>query len=118
MTALLSRVAAEHGLSAVQLRSLASLRRRSLEPAELARQLDVDGAVARDAVHTLARRGLLVRPSSRPDVGPSGLTLTVAGRELVDRAVAELALLTSPRLARLVSADQQVLARLLARALA
>jgi DNA-binding MarR family transcriptional regulator len=86
--ATLGRVSAAHDLSMVQARLLGILRDRSPTIKELARFLQLDKSSVSGLVDRTQRRGLVERVASALDGRSVQVTLTAAGRELVDRATA------------------------------
>jgi MarR family transcriptional regulator, lower aerobic nicotinate degradation pathway regulator len=84
----LGRIAAEHDLSIVQARLLGILRDRSPTIMELARFLQLDKSSVTGLVDRAQERGLVRRVDSTVDRRSVQVTLTAAGRELVNRATA------------------------------
>jgi DNA-binding MarR family transcriptional regulator len=84
----LGRIAAAYDLSIVQARLLGILRDRSPTIMELARFLQLDKSSVTGLVDRAQERGLVTRTASTLDRRSVHVTLTAAGRELVDRATA------------------------------
>ncbi len=84
----LGRIAAAHDLSIVQARLLGILRDRSPTIMELARFLQLDKSSVTGLVDRAQERGLVERSASPFDRRSVQVTLTTAGRKLVDRATA------------------------------
>ena len=87
---LLTRVAADHELSLVQVRLLGILRDRRPGMLELARHLDLDKSSMTGLVTRAERRGLVERLPSPHDGRGVLVGLTPLGRELTDRFTAEM----------------------------
>ncbi|MDH6218587.1 MarR family winged helix-turn-helix transcriptional regulator [Streptomyces pseudovenezuelae] len=94
----LTRVAAAHDLSLVQVRLLGILRDRRPGMLELARHLGLDKSSMTGLVTRAEKRGLVLRVPSPHDGRGVLVSLTPAGRELaeeggaeIDRAIGELA---------------------------
>lgn len=95
-----TRIAAEHDLSLIQVRLLGILRDRRPGMLELARHLGLDKSSMTGLVTRAEKRGLVQRLPS-PDDGRAVLVaLTPLGRQLTDRCTAEvdqrIAVLTEP----------------------
>ena len=86
----LGRIAAAHDLSIVQLRLLGILRDRRPAIKELATFLQLDKSSVTGLVDRAQERGLVTRDASRVDRRSVRVTITAAGRELVDRAQADV----------------------------
>lgn len=84
----LSRVAAEHGLSVVQVRLLGILRDREPGMLELARHLELEKSSLSGLVDRAEKRGLVERWASAEDRRASKVRLSAQGRRL-SRAVEE-----------------------------
>src|ERR1700735_5610064 len=87
----LGRIAAAHDLSIVQARLLGILRDRSPTIMELARFLQLDKSSVTGLVDRAQQRGLVTRTPSTFDRRSVHVTLTAAGRELVNGATAAFA---------------------------
>ena len=87
----LSRIAASHGLSLVQLRLLGILRDRRPTITELARLLQLDKSSITGLVDRAESRGLVERVPSELDGRSVQVRITRAGRALVTRGAAEFA---------------------------
>lgn len=86
----LTRIAAEHDLSLVQVRLLGILRDRRPGMLELARHLGLDKSSMTGLVARAAKRGLVQRLPSPTDGRAALVSLTPLGRELTDRFATEL----------------------------
>ena len=86
----LGRIAAAHDLSIVQLRLLGILRDRRPAIKELAKFLQLDKSSVTGLVDRAQERGLVTRDASLVDRRSVRVTITAAGRELVDRAQADV----------------------------
>jgi len=86
----LGRIAAAHDLSIVQLRLLGILRDRRPAIKELAKFLQLDKSSVTGLVDRAQERGLVTRDASPVDRRSVRVTITAAGRELVDRAQADV----------------------------
>jgi DNA-binding MarR family transcriptional regulator len=86
----LGRTAAAHDLSIVQLRLLGILRDRRPAIKELATFLQLDKSSVTGLVDRAQERGLVTRDASPVDRRSVRVTITAAGRELVDRAQADV----------------------------
>ena len=112
----------EQGLEGWAFDVLSALRRAGdpyeLSPGQLVQQTLVTSGTMTNRVDRLERRGLVER---RPDPGDRRgvhVRLTDTGREVVDRAMAELITQEKSMLSHLSTADQRLLAGLLRRMLA
>ncbi|HET8594091.1 MAG TPA: MarR family transcriptional regulator [Intrasporangium sp.] len=112
----------EQGLEAWAFDVLSALRRAGdpyeLSPGQLVQQTLVTSGTMTNRVDRLERRGLVER---RPDPGDRRgvhVRLTDTGREVVDRAMAELITQENSMLGHLSATDQRQLAGLLRRMLA
>ena len=86
----LGRIAAAHDLSIVQLRLLGILRDRRPAIKELATFLQLDKSSVTGLLDRAQQRGLVTRDASLVDRRSVRVTITAAGRELVDRAQADV----------------------------
>jgi MarR family transcriptional regulator, lower aerobic nicotinate degradation pathway regulator len=95
----LSRIAATHGLSIIQTRLLGILRDRQPTITELAGFLRLDKSSVTGLVDRAEQRGLVRRTASPLDGRSVRVSLTAAGRAVVDRETAvfedEIAVLVS-----------------------
>jgi MarR family transcriptional regulator, lower aerobic nicotinate degradation pathway regulator len=82
------RIAAAHDLSIVQARLLGILRDRRPTIRELAKFLQLDKSSVTGLVDRAEERGLVARIASTVDRRSVQVTITAAGRELVDQAQA------------------------------
>ena len=87
----LSRVAAEHGLTIPAARLLGIVRDRQPTIGQLALFLQLDKSSVTGLVDRAAERGLLTRTASELDRRSVRVTITAAGREVIDRGAAAFA---------------------------
>jgi MarR family transcriptional regulator, lower aerobic nicotinate degradation pathway regulator len=113
VTALLSRVAAEHDLSLTQLRVLAILRDREPTMAELATYLGLERSSVSGLIDRAVKRGLVRRDPSSDDGRSVRLSLTPDGRHLASAGADEVAAHIAPMTGTLTPADQKRLGALL-----
>jgi DNA-binding MarR family transcriptional regulator len=85
----LGQVAAEHGLSIIQLRLLGVLRDREPGMQELARHLGLDKSSMTGLVDRAERRGLVRRTAAPHDGRAVRVSLTEEGRDLVRAGAAD-----------------------------
>ena len=85
----LTRVAAAHGLSIAAARLLGIVRDRQPTIGELATFLQLDKSSVTGLVDRAAERGLVARTASRLDRRSVRVSITAAGREVIDRGAAE-----------------------------
>ena len=85
-----TRVGAAHDLSLTQMRVLGILRDRRLRMAELAAFLGLEKSTMSGLVERAERRGLLARAKSAGDGRAVDVFMTAEGRELAERAHAEV----------------------------
>jgi DNA-binding MarR family transcriptional regulator len=115
-------VFAGHGLTAGDFDVLAALRRAGephvLKPSELARGLMLSPAGITSRLDRLERAGLLERRADRADRRSSPVALTEAGRERVDRAVADHVANETRLLAPLTVTERSALNEILRKLLA
>src|ERR1700728_3414513 len=116
--ALLSRTAAEHGLSLTQLRMLAILRDRTSTMADLADFLGLERSSVSGLIDRAARRGLVQRTASRSDGRAVQVSLTPDGHRLAAEVAGEVARLITPMTGTLTPAEQRRLTQLLGKLLA
>jgi DNA-binding MarR family transcriptional regulator len=115
VTAVLSRVAAEHDLSLTQLRVLGILRDREPTMAELATYLGLERSTVSGLIDRAVQRGL-VHKTTHPDDGRSvRVSLTAEARRLTQRVIAEIGDLMSPLTGRLSANEHKRLTELLAK---
>jgi DNA-binding MarR family transcriptional regulator len=96
ITAVLSKVAAEHDLSLTQLRVLAILRDRQGSMSELAAYLGLDKSTISGLVDRAVKRGLLQRTTNPSDGRGIDVALTAEGIELAELGAAKIARALSP----------------------
>lgn len=110
-----SRYLAEHGMERWEFDVLATLRRsdRPLTPKELAANVMVSSAALTNRIDRLAARGLVAREAVPGDRRSLHVTLTDAGRRLVDSTVEGHVRNERRMLAELDAADCEELNRLL-----
>ena len=114
VTALLSRLAAEHDLSLTQLRLLAILRDRDrVGVTALAQHLGLEKSTLSGLVDRGARRGLLARESGTGDGRAVDVVLTPAGLELAERLRGRARSLVGGLTSTLGTKEQQRLVALL-----
>jgi DNA-binding MarR family transcriptional regulator len=85
----LGQVAAEHGISVIQLRLLGVLRDREPGMQELARHLGLDKSSITGLVDRAGRRGLVRRAAAPHDGRAVRVSLTEQGRELAQAGTAD-----------------------------
>ncbi|MGW7665911.1 MarR family winged helix-turn-helix transcriptional regulator [Streptomyces sp. NPDC054775] len=110
--AALGKVAAEHGLSIIQLRLLGVLRDRTPGMQELARHLGLDKSSMTGLVDRAERRDLVRRTASPHDRRAVLVSLTPQGHELVRRGAAEVDRQICALAAHLTDAERSQLSRL------
>ncbi len=86
----LGKVAAEHGLSVIQLRLFGILRDRTPAMLELARYLELDKSSMTGLVGRAERRGLVQRRPAPHDGRVTQVSLTPQGHDLVRECEAEV----------------------------
>ncbi|WP_405949524.1 MarR family transcriptional regulator [Streptomyces prunicolor] len=115
----LAEIAGQHDLSVVQTRMLGILRDREPTMNQLGRHLGLDKSSITGLVDRAQRRGLVTRTPSTVDRRSFQVSITDAGRQLVEQVAAEFAerieRCVEPlpgtdrkRLSRIVTADAQV----------
>ena len=114
---LLERRAAEHELSVIQTRLLGVLRDRRPTINELARLLGLDKSSVSGLVERAERRGLVARAPSPADGRSVLVSLTDAGRALVNDAALRFDADVSALLEHLPASDRRALTRLVSRLL-
>lgn len=112
---ILTEMAAEHGMSVVQVRLLGILRDRRPGMLELGRHLGLDKSSVTGLVGRAEKRGL-VRRSPSPDDGRAVLvSLTPEGRALTERSTAEIGRRVDALADRLTDAERVQLTALITR---
>ncbi|GAA3638297.1 MarR family transcriptional regulator [Kineosporia mesophila] len=101
VTAVLTRVGAEHDLSLTQLRVLGILRDRRARMSELAAFLGLDKSTLSGLIDRAEKRGLLAREKSPGDRRVIEVFTTTAGLELAGTVYAEIRRELSPSMDRL-----------------
>ena len=117
VTAVLSRVAADHDLSLTQLRMLGILRDREPAMAELATYLGLERSTVSGLIDRAAQRGLVTKKADRADGRSVRVSLTAQARRLAPVIVAEIGELMAPLTGRLNAVEQRRLIELLAKTL-
>ncbi|MBW0017793.1 MAG: MarR family transcriptional regulator [Mycobacterium sp.] len=117
VTAVLSRVAADHDLSLTQLRMLGILRDREPAMAELATYLGLERSTVSGLIDRAAERGLVTKKADRADGRSVRVSLTAQARRLAPVIVAEIGELMAPLTGRLNAVEQRRLIELLAKTL-
>jgi len=115
VTAVLSRIGAEHDLSLTQLRLLGILRDRRLRITLLAERLGLEKSTMSGLIDRAEKRGLVERAPSQEDGRATEVFLTKQGARLVEELREAATLALSPLVDRLSSAEQQRLQELLRR---
>jgi DNA-binding MarR family transcriptional regulator len=103
-----TRIGGHHGLGFSELRllrALAAAPDQRLRPTDLAAELEITPSGATRAILPLEKRGIVKRESDPQDARASRVTLTAAGRTLVDHASAT-ASETTAKLTRRLSVGQ------------
>ena len=118
VTAVLSRVAAEQGLSLTQLRVLGILRDRKPTMAELADYLGLERSTVSGLIDRAVQRGLVEKNTDPADGRSVRVSLTAQARRLASGIVAEIGELMLPLTGRLNAGEQKRLTELLAKVLA
>jgi DNA-binding MarR family transcriptional regulator len=117
VTAVLSRVAAEHDLSLTQLRVLGILRDREPTMAELATYLGLERSTVSGLIDRAVQRGLVQKRTDPADARSVRVSLTPQARRLATRVIAEVNELMAPLIDRLSAGEQNRLTALLAKVL-
>jgi MarR family transcriptional regulator, lower aerobic nicotinate degradation pathway regulator len=115
--AVLSRVAAEHGLSLTQLRVLGILRDREPTMAELATYLGLERSTVSGLIDRAVQRRLVQKTTHPADGRSVRVSLTSEARRTETQIIAEIGELMEPLTGRLNSGEQKRLAGLLAKVL-
>lgn len=118
VVAILTKVAAAHGLSLTQLRLLAILRDRRASMSAVAEHLGLDRSTLSGLVDRALSNGLVGRERNAQDGRGVDVFLTPAGQALALRLQERVGADLAPLLEPLVGADQDRLRRLLEQALA
>jgi DNA-binding MarR family transcriptional regulator len=113
----LSRIAATHELSMIQVRLLGVLRDRSVGMNELALHLDLDKSSVTGLIDRAERRGLVRRKTSTTDRRAVEVSITPAGRKLAERGAGEFAERVAALVAPLTAAERATLSGLATRIL-
>ena len=113
ITAVLSRIAAEHDLSLTQLRMLGILRDRRLRISDLADFLGLEKSTLSGLVDRASKRGLLDRAANPEDGRAVDVLLSARGIELAERVGAQVAESLRPMTGVLGAQDQRHLQQLL-----
>jgi DNA-binding MarR family transcriptional regulator len=111
----LAEIAGEHDLSLIQTRLLGILRDKEPTMNELGRHLDLDKSSITGLVSRAQRRGLVARTVSETDRRVVRVSITDAGRALVDYGSERFAERVGELVADLADADREVLSRLASR---
>jgi DNA-binding MarR family transcriptional regulator len=114
----LAELAAQHDLSIVQMRLLGVLRDRRPTMNVLGRHLGLDKSSISGLVDRAERRGLVIRTISPDDRRAFHVSITDAGRLLVERVAAAFAERIETLVAPLSDADRRLLSRLATRIVA
>ena len=114
----LAEIAGEHDLSIVQTRLLGVLRDREPTMNEIGRHLGLDKSSITGLVDRAQRRGLVTRTVSAIDRRAFQVSITDAGRQLVERVAAKFTERIELAVAPLPEADRQLLSGLAARIVA
>jgi DNA-binding MarR family transcriptional regulator len=117
ITAVLSKIAAEHELSLTQLRVLAILRDRQGAMSDLATYLGLDKSTISGLVDRAEKRGLLRRTPNPSDGRGVDVALTEEGIELAELGAAEVAQALVPLTSTLTLPEARRLTTLLERLL-
>lgn len=118
ITAVLSKVAAEHDMSLTQVRVLGILRDHQGAMSELATYLGLDKSTISGLVDRAERRGLLRRTPNPSDGRGVFVALTADGVELAELGAAEVARALSPLTDTFTAPEARRLTSLLDRMLA
>jgi MarR family transcriptional regulator, lower aerobic nicotinate degradation pathway regulator len=114
----LSRVAAEHGLSIAAARLLGIVRDRQPTIGQLATFLQLDKSSVTGLVDRAAERGLVTRTASELDRRSVRVSITAAGREVIDRGAADFEAQIAVLVADLPSAQRSRLSAIASRVVA
>ena len=114
----LTRVAAEHGLSIASARLLGIVRDRQPTIGQLATFLQLDKSSVTGLVDRAAERGLVTRTASELDRRSVRVTITAAGREVIDRGAADFEAQIAALVADLPPAQQSRLSAIASRVVA
>ncbi len=108
----MAEIAGQYGLSLVQTRLLGVLRDREPTMNELGRHLGLDKSSTTGLVDRAQRRGLVARTVGAADRRVVQVSITEAGRELINAAAEQFALSIEEFVAVLSDADRQLFSRL------
>ena len=111
----LAQIAAEHALSLIQTRLLGVLRDRTPGMNELARYLEVDKSSITGLVDRAETRGLVRRRPSSTDGRGIAVSITPAGRKLVQQIVSDFETRIAALVAPLDAAERKALSELASR---
>ncbi|MEV0487703.1 MarR family transcriptional regulator [Streptomyces sp. NPDC050508] len=111
----LAEIAGQHDLSVVQTRMLGILRDREPTMNQLGRHLGLDKSSITGLVDRAQRRGLVTRTASSVDRRSFQVSITDAGRQLVEQVAAEFAERIERCVEPLAGADRQRLSRMATR---
>ncbi len=114
----LTRIAAEHGLSLTQLRVLGILRDRSPRMAELGAYLGLEKSTMSGLIDRAEQRGLLERGKNAEDRRASDVLITAQGRKLAGQLHDALRHALATTTSRLDAQQRRSLTGLLTRMLA
>ena len=111
----LAEIAGDYDLSPIQTRLLGVLRDREPTMNELGRHLDLDKSSITGLVSRAQRRGLVARTVSEIDRRVVRVSITDAGRDLIERASERFARRIEDLVATLADSEQQDFSRLTTR---
>jgi DNA-binding MarR family transcriptional regulator len=114
----LAEIAGQHDLSIIQTRLLGVLRDREPTMNALGRHLGLDKSSISGLVDRAQRRGLVIRTASAIDRRAFQVSITDAGRQLVEQVAASFAERIELFVAGLPDTDRQLLSRLAAQIVA
>ena len=114
----LAEIAGQHDLSIIQTRLLGVLRDREPTMNALGRHLGLDKSSISGLVNRAERRGLVTRTVSATDRRVVQVSITGAGRQLVEQVAARFTERIETFVAGLPDADRQLLSQLAARIVA
>jgi DNA-binding MarR family transcriptional regulator len=111
----LAEIAGQHDLSVIQTRLLGILRDREPTMNQLGRHLGLDKSSITGLVDRAQRRGLVTRTVSPTDRRSFQVSITDAGRQLVEQAAAQFAERIERSVAPLPETDRRLLSQLATR---
>ncbi|MFC1437588.1 MarR family transcriptional regulator [Streptacidiphilus sp. N1-10] len=111
----LAEISGRHDLSIIQTRLLGVLRDREPTMQQLGRLLGLDKSSISGLVDRAQRRGLVVRTASATDRRSVQVSITEAGRHLVEQASTQFAEQIESAVAPLSGAERRLLSQLAAR---